>query len=57
MLIGGGLFFILSVAGSFWPKPTPMNDLGLYSVTVILVGFGVSGLLLRSAKMNPPARE
>jgi hypothetical protein len=53
----GVLFYVLSVVGAFWPEATPWNDVGLYTVTVTLIGFGVGGLLLRSAKLHPQPGE
>ena len=53
LLFGGVLFYILSVAGAFWPKPTPPTDLGLYTTTITLILLGVGGLLLRAAKLHP----
>ena len=57
LLVGGVAFFIASVAGVFWPKPTPIDDLGLYAVTVVMLGFGIAGMLLRAAKLHPPTTE
>jgi hypothetical protein len=54
LLLGGGLlFYVLAVAGAFFPRATPWNDVGLYSTTVVLVGLGLGGLLLRHAKLRP----
>jgi len=53
LIVAGVLFYVLSVAGAFWPKATPWNDVGLYTVTVTLLGFGLGGLLLRSARLHP----
>lgn len=55
LLLGGILFYALAVAGAFFEKPTPPTDIGLYAVTVCLVGLGVGGLLLRSAKIGDEA--
>jgi hypothetical protein len=41
------LFYVLSVSGLMFGGPSPANDLGVYSVTIILLLFGIGGLLLR----------
>lgn len=53
LIVVGVLFYVTSVAGLFWPKASPWDDTGLYSMTVVLIGMGVGGLLLRSAKLHP----
>jgi hypothetical protein len=53
LIIGGALFYIASVAGIFWPKATPPADLGLTAMTIVLLGLGGGGLLLRAAKLHP----
>lgn len=40
------LFWVASVTGLLFGGPTPVTDLGLYAVTIVLVGFGAGGLLL-----------
>jgi hypothetical protein len=54
-LVAGVLFFITAVSGLLFAKPTSPADLGLYSVTVVLVAFGLGGLLLRKAKQREDA--
>jgi Zn-dependent protease with chaperone function len=48
VLIGGALlFYLLSVTGFLFGGPSSPADLGVYSVTIMLLLFGVGGLLLR----------
>lgn len=51
-LAAGVLFYALAIAGAYFEKATPPNDIGLYSVTVVLVAFGAAALLLRWAKVR-----
>lgn len=54
VLIGlGVIFYLLSVTGAFWPKATPWDDPGLYTVTMTFIGLGIGGLLLRAARLQP----
>ena len=55
-LVGAAvLIYLLAVTGLLFARATPPTDLGLYSITVVLLGFGVAGLLLRRAKMKEEA--
>lgn len=55
IFLGAGvLFFFLASGGLYFERATPVTDLGLYAVTVILLGFGGAGLLLRWAKIHAP---
>ena len=47
LILAGILFYILAVAGLFFGGKSPPLDLGVYSVTIVLVLFGIGGLLLR----------
>ena len=53
LIIGAILFYLLSVGGILWGGKSPPADLGVYSVTVILLFFGIGGLLLHWARGNP----
>jgi hypothetical protein len=55
LLALGILIFIAAVAGVLFGKATPATDIGLYSTTVVFLGFGVGGLLLRAAKIRQGA--
>ena len=57
LLAAAVVFFLLAVTGAYFAKPTPATDLGLYSVTFVLVGFGAGGLLLRWTRLHPPSLE
>lgn len=46
------LFYFLAVTGNYFEKATPPNDIGLYAVTVTLVGFGLATLFLRWARVR-----
>lgn len=43
ILIILGIIFYISWVGT---EPSAWNDIGVYSVTVILLGFGIAGYLL-----------
>ena len=47
LIIGAILFYTLSVGGLLWGGRSPPADLGVYAVTIILLFFGIGGLLLR----------
>lgn len=51
-LTGALVFYVLAVTGSFFEKPVPPTDIGLYGVTAVLVTFGLAGLFLRWAKLR-----
>lgn len=57
LLLGGVLFYVLSVAGAYWPNPTPPDDVGLISVTTVLCGMGLAGLFLRWARQTTPGPQ
>ncbi len=57
LLLGGVLFYVLSVSGLFWEKASSPTDLGTYAVSIILVAFGAAVLLLRYARLHPEPRE
>lgn len=57
-LIGAGvLFYVLSVAGVMWGDPSSPSDIGLYSVTAVLVLFGLGAWILRWARLHPGPTE
>ena len=47
LIVSAVLFYVLSVAGLLFGGPSRIDDLGVYSVTIILLFFGIGGLLLR----------
>lgn len=47
LIIGAVLFYALSVGGLLFGGASAPNDLGVYGVTMILLLFGLGGLLLR----------
>lgn len=49
------LFWVAAVVGLLFGAPTPVTDLGLYAVTVVLLGFGLGGLLLWTATRKEEA--
>ena len=53
LILGAILFYLLSVGGILWGGPSPPADLGVYAVTIILLLFGIGGLLLRWSRGNP----
>lgn len=54
VLIGAAvLFYLLSVGGLLFGGASAPNDLGVYAVTIVLLLFGVGGLLLRWARGRP----
>lgn len=55
LLVAAVLFWVASVTGLLFGGPTPVTDLGLYSVTAVLVAFGVGGLLLWAATRKEEA--
>lgn len=55
LIIGAVLFYILSVSGLLFGGASSPADLGVYAVTVVLLLFGVGGLLLRWARGPTPA--
>lgn len=57
LAVFGVLLYVTSVAGAFWPKATPWNDIGLYVTTITLVGFGLGALWLRQTKLHPGRDE
>lgn len=40
----GVLFFIAAVAGLLFEEPTPVTDVGMWSVTIVFVLIGALGL-------------
>ena len=54
-LVAGFLIYVLAVSGMLFAKATPPGDLGLVSVTIVLVGFGLGGLVLRAARLKESA--
>lgn len=47
LIVSAVLFYALSVGGLLFGDASSPADLGVYSVTIILLVFGVGGLLLR----------
>ena len=52
LIIGAILFYALSVAGILFGDSSSPADLGVYAVTIILLLFGVGGLLLRWSRRS-----
>lgn len=59
LLIGSGLclffaalIYVLAVSGLLFAQPTRPDDIGLYAVTVVLLGFGAGGMILRALKVR-----
>ena len=50
----GVLFYIIWV---FVLEPTAWNDVGVYAVTVVFLGFGITGYLLYSTKEKEEEKE
>ena len=53
LIVSAVLFYILSVSGLLFGGPSSPADLGVYSVTIILLLFGLGGLLLRWSRRAP----
>lgn len=47
LIVSAVLFYLLSVGGILFGDTSSPADLGVYAVTIILLLFGVGGLLLR----------
>jgi hypothetical protein len=47
LIVSAVLFYLLSVGGILFGDSSSPSDLGVYSVTIVLLLFGVGGLLLR----------
>ena len=53
LIVSAVVFYILSVAGLLFGDASAPADLGVYAVTIILLLFGVGGLLLRWSRGAP----
>lgn len=50
LVVLGVLLFLLAVSGALFQRATPVTDIGLYSVVVVLVGIGLLGIWAKIAE-------
>lgn len=53
-LAAGVGFYLASVGGILFGGPSKTDDLGVYSVTIVLLMFGLGTYLLRRARLASP---